>query len=85
MGMRETEPQMADAFGIPEFFITTVGRIECAGGGCVRSYGCSQRGGILVPQYMVIMPILSMIETSNYVRDQTQMLYTKELSALHVH
>lgn len=77
--------EMADGFGIPEFFITKVGRVECAGGGCVRSYGCSERGGILVPQYTVIMPILSMIEASKFVQELVARLYKKESSALHVH
>lgn len=82
MGMHENEPQMADAYGIPEFFITVVGRIECAGGGCVRSYGCSERGGLLVPQYSVIMPIANMIEATRFVQANTMRLYSKELAGL---
>jgi hypothetical protein len=69
------EMEMADAFGVPEFFVTTLGRIESAGGGCVRAYMCAERGGLLVPQYMTVMPMRHMIDAAGIAQQKTRHLF----------
>lgn len=60
MGMLD-QIEMADAFGVPSYFVTEI-LTEPAGGGCVRLFGCVRQRGLLVPQYMVVMPHLSMLD-----------------------
>lgn len=56
MSYGEPDTMMIDAIGIPEYFITEIGRIEEAGGGCLRVYNCIKRAGHLVPVFSVIIP-----------------------------
>jgi hypothetical protein len=56
MSIIEEAPRMADAFGVPEYFYTHIGKIEEAGGGCMRVYCCIKREGVLLPVFTVIMP-----------------------------
>lgn len=58
--------RMADAYGVPEYFATTC-VMEDAGGGCVRIYGCTHRGGILIPHYTVVMPAEYLVGASQRV------------------
>ena len=53
--------EMLDCVGVPEFFVTSIGKVEPAGGGCVRIYYCIERGGNLVPQYTAVIPALSLL------------------------
>lgn len=50
-----------DTFGVPEFFYTTIGKTEPAGGGCIRIYCCIERNGSLIPQLTVVMPAMSLL------------------------
>ena len=61
MAMLDTTPQMLDATGVQEFFYTTIGKTEPAGGGCVRVYCCVEREGVLVPVFTVVMPAMSLV------------------------
>jgi hypothetical protein len=54
--MGPSETLMIDAIGIPEYFVTEIGRIEEAGGECLRIYNCIRRAGQLVPVFTVIIP-----------------------------
>lgn len=60
MGMLD-QVEMADAYGVPSYFVTEI-LTEAAGGGCVRLFGCVRQRGVLVPQYMVVMPHQSMLD-----------------------
>lgn len=73
--------EMMDAIGVPEYFITTIGRVESAGDGCVRVYGCSEKGGMLVPQYTVVMPVLSMIAATKLVQETALQICSRTLLA----
>ena len=73
-----TKMEMLDCVGVPEFFITVIGRVEPAGAGCIRLYGCSEKGGLLVPQYTVVMPALSMISATKFVRETALDIFQKE-------
>lgn len=53
--------QFLDCVGVPEFFYTTIGKTEPAGGGCIRIYCCIERNGALVPQLTVVMPVTSLL------------------------
>ena|SRR5690348_7537940 len=53
--------EMLDTFGIPEFYVTKIGKTEAAGGGCVRVFLCIERDGALIAQLTVVMPALSML------------------------
>lgn len=75
----ETEPRMADAFGVPEFFVTDVGLIESACGGNIRVIHCIKRGGMLLPVFSLVKPMLNIIMSAQAVRDAAQELFKLEL------
>lgn len=60
---------MLDCMGIPEYFYTTIGKTEDAGGGCVRIYCCIERGGELIPQLTVVMPASSLLMAAKVAGD----------------
>lgn len=64
--------KMIDIPGIPEFFMTEVGRTESVGGDCVRIYNCVERGGYLIPQCTVILPARSLIVAARRVTEAAQ-------------
>ena len=41
----------------PEYFVTTVGRVEAAGGDNLRLYMCVRKGKLLEPMFSVVMPL----------------------------
>jgi hypothetical protein len=82
MGMHEREPQMADTFGIPEYFATHI-RTEDAGGGCVRIYNCTLRGRILIPLYSVVFPAAFLLPVSKTVQEASQRITLEEFGARH--
>lgn len=53
--------EIIDTIGTPEFYVTKIGKTEAAGGGCVRTYLCIERDGVLLTQLTVVMPALSML------------------------
>jgi hypothetical protein len=56
--------EMIDTIGVPEFYVTKIGKTEPAGGGCVRVYLCIERGNMLLTQFTVVMPALAMLEAA---------------------
>lgn len=80
MSVIDTELRMADAFGIPEFFVTDVGLVESAGGGNVRIIRCINRGNMLVPVFSLVTPMLNMITQAQVVRDAAKELLSKEMA-----
>lgn len=68
-----------DTFVVPEFFISEVGKVEDAGGGCVRVYNCIRRGGELVPVFTVIIPSASLVCAGETVRDAALHIMRKDL------
>lgn len=63
----------------PEFFVTTIGRVEPAGGDNLRLYMCVRKGKLLEPMFSVVMPIsalaqaarVSLIAASDHHNDLT--------------
>ena len=53
--------ELMDCVGVPEFFVTAIGKTEHAGGGCVRIYCCIQRGDVLLPQLTIVVPAASLL------------------------
>jgi hypothetical protein len=53
----ETDTPPMLEISCPEYFCTSIGRIEPAGGNCLRIYMCVRRGSVLEPMYSVVMPI----------------------------
>ena len=82
MGMHDKEPQMADAYGIPEYFATHV-RTEDAGGGCIRIYNCTLRNGVLIPQYTVVFPAACLVTQAKLVFEASQRAYMMEGGTAH--
>ena len=84
MGMTEEKdaPQMADAFGIPEYFVTDVGRIEDAGGGCFRIFNCIKRAGELIPVFAVVIPATSLMLATKQVQDRAVAIYRDDVRGL---
>jgi hypothetical protein len=54
---RESDAPPMLEVSCPEYFVTTIGRIEPAGGDCLRIYMCVRRGSVLEPLYSAVMPI----------------------------
>ena len=73
--------EMLDSIGIPEFFYTTIGRTEPAGGGCVRVYCCIERGGNLIPQLTVVMPAGSLLIAARQAEEAALEAFTHEQMA----
>lgn len=69
---------MADAFGVPEFFVTHVGEIEDAGGGNVRVFRCIKRCGVLIPVFSLVTPTFSMIPQAKEIMDAARNLVVQE-------
>jgi len=62
--LRETDaPPMLEC-SCPEFFVTTVGRVEPAGGDNLRLYMCVRRGSVLEPMFSVVMPVSALAESA---------------------
>lgn len=66
MGIHER--RIVDVVGVPEFFYTTIGKTEAAGGDCVRIYCCIERGDELIVQFTVVMPCSSLIVAAETAR-----------------
>ena len=66
--------RMADAFGIPEYFATYC-VMEDAGGACVRIYGCTKRGGMLIPHYAAVMPAEYLVGASQRVSEIARKIF----------
>ena len=77
MGMHEKEPKMADAYGIPEYFATHV-RTEDAGGGCIRIYNCTLRGGLLIPQYTVVFPAMLLVTSAKKIYEISKRAFVQD-------
>jgi hypothetical protein len=84
-GMGDRMSQMLDGIGVPEFFYTTIGKTEDAGGGCVRIYCCIERGGMLIPQLTVVMPAESLIIAARRAGDAALEAFTEARAGLLVH
>lgn len=79
MSMRqESELQLAEMIGVPEFFMTTV-VTEAAGGGCVRVYNCIERHGLLIPQCTVVMPATALIIAAKKVQAAASEIFKREM------
>jgi hypothetical protein len=48
----------------PEYFVTTIGRVEPAGGDNLRLYMCVRKGNVLEPMFTVVMPIAQMAQSA---------------------
>lgn len=76
---------MLDCVGVPEFFYTTVGKTEAAGGGCVRIYCCIERGGNLIPQLTVVMPAGSLLIAARQVEQAALDAFTHDMAGALAH
>ena len=74
--------EILDCIGIPEYFATVIGKVESAGGGCVRIYACAEHGGVLVPIYCTVMPALKMVAATRQVQEAVRELF-KAREAVH--
>lgn len=61
MDLIAEEMHLVEGLCVPEFFYTTVGKTEPAGGDCIRIYCCIERGNELIVQFTVVMPCASLI------------------------
>lgn len=80
MGMGIADPDFS-LFQVPEFFVTDIGKMEMAGGDCVRVFQCIRRGNELIPVSAVVMPINCLREAAVSAKMQADKLF-KEMHAL---
>lgn len=71
------EHRIVDAVGVPEFFYTTIGKTEPAGGDCIRVYCCIERGEELIVQFTVVMPCASLIVAAELARQAAIDIHNK--------
>ena len=64
----EGDFDLVQGLAIPEYFVTTIGKTEHAGGGCVRVYNCIARDGLLIPQFTVVIPADLLIAAAEKVK-----------------
>jgi hypothetical protein len=48
----------------PEYFVTTIGRVEPAGGDNLRLYMCVRKGDVLEPMFSVVMPLTHLAQSA---------------------
>lgn len=72
--------RMADAYGVPEYFATHC-KLEDAGGGCVRIYNCTERNGLLIPHYTVVMPAQYLVGSSKRVSEIARKIFGEGATA----
>lgn len=71
-----------DTFGVPEYFYTTIGKTEPAGGGCIRIYCCIERNGSLIPQFTVVMPALCLLTAARLAEQAALEVYNEDRMSL---
>lgn len=76
MGMHEA-PQMADAFGVPTYYVTDIVK-EDAGAGNIRIMNFQLRNGILIPQCEVIVPACRLLPIAREVSSFACDIYQRE-------
>jgi hypothetical protein len=76
-------PEMLECVGVPEFFYTTIGKTEPAGGGCVRIYCCIERCGALIPQFTVVIPASSLLTATKLAQDAAMEVFSSDRLACH--
>jgi hypothetical protein len=54
---------------IPEFFCTTVRKVEPVGGDCIRIYHSVERAGVWDDIFTVLIPIASVLVNARFVMD----------------
>lgn len=54
---------------VPEFFCTTVRKVEPIGGDCIRVYHSTERGGVWEDIFTVVIPIASVLIAARFVVD----------------
>ncbi len=64
----DTEQQLLDMYGIPEYYTTHAGLIEDAGDGVLRVVRCVMRNGGLQPVYSALAPASRIIATCENMR-----------------
>lgn len=69
MGIQQFPAKMLGK--VPTYYITDVLQ-EDAGGGNIRIWNCTRRNGILIPQFEVIIPALSLLAVGKKVADFAQ-------------
>jgi hypothetical protein len=85
MGLLEQKESQSipDAFGVPSYYVHKF-FAEPAGPGDVRLYACATINGVLVPQYLAVMPALSLLTSADLVREVARQLLRGEgASGLH--
>lgn len=67
----------ADFYGTPEFFVSKIVKCESAGGSNIRIYCAAMKGNEAVPLYTAVMPIESLVEGLNFIRQRADEIWNK--------
>lgn len=70
--------EMAEVHGVQSFFVTDF-FTEAAGGGCIRVYACAKQRGVLVPQYLAVVPYRNMLAGSTAAQQAAIAVMKEEL------
>lgn len=70
--------QILDCFGVPEHYVTHIGAVESAENGNVRVIRCIKRGGVLVPVYSVVSPLMNMSICASELRQAMQNIFDRD-------
>lgn len=74
--------EMLESYGVPEHFITDVGKIESAGGGNIRVFHYTRRDRLLVPVYTAVMHAESLIFNAEAVKRAALEIFRRENAGL---
>lgn len=62
---------------IPEFFCTTVRKVEPIGAGCVRIYHSIEKNGAWHDVFTVIIPIAAVLKDAKFVMDAATEIFNE--------
>lgn len=62
---------------IPEYFCTTVRKVEPVGGHCIRIYHSVERGGVWEDVFTVLIPIASVLGAAAFVIDSATEIFNE--------
>lgn len=63
--------------GIPEFFCTTVRKVEPIGGDCIRIYHSTEKNGAWEDIFTVVIPIASVLVAARFVTDSAKEIFNE--------
>ena len=75
---KKADPLPMLELSVPEFFVCKIGRVEPAGGDCVRIWMCNIKGNFLEPACTLVIPIADLAVNSRQCLHAAAALHTEQ-------